>query len=276
MLRADAGFAREPLTAWRKANGVEYLFGLARNARPAGAVEAEMAQARAHSEGGGKPHRRFQDFLWRTRNSWSRPRRVVAKAEWTRGKANPRFVVTSLTPDRIRARPLYEKLYRHRGEMENRIKECQLDLFADRTSSQTLRANQLHLWSASMAYVPPCVLRRIGLARTRLAAASCSRSAPGSGSARVGSRSPWPPPIPGRTSSPSPAADYPPPQRNGPPLRPSLQQHRNSARTTQPPTGGRRRAPRKRHAPTTRAQPPPLTRARTSDPQPLTGMRNAG
>ena len=173
VLRADAGFAREPLMAWCEANGVEYLFGLARNARLAGAVEAEMAQARAHSEGGGKPHRRFQDFLWRTRNSWSRPRRVVAKAEWTQGKANPRFVVTSLTPDRIRARPLYEKLYCHRGEMENRIKECQLDLFADRTSSQTLRANQLRLWFASMAYVLLCALRRIGLARTRRSPATC-------------------------------------------------------------------------------------------------------
>ena len=173
VLRGDAGFAREPLMAWCEANGVEYLFGLARNARLAGAVEAEMAQARARSEGGGKPHRRFKDFLWRTRDGWSRPRRVVAKAEWTHGKANPRFVVTSLAPERIRARALYEKLYCHRGEMENRIKECQLDLFADRTSSHTLRANQLRLWFASMAYVLLCALRRIGLARTRLAAATC-------------------------------------------------------------------------------------------------------
>src|SRR6202165_3874961 len=110
---------------------------------------------------------------WTTRDSWSRQRRVVAKAEWTEGQANPRFVVTSLSREEHEARHLYEKLYCARGEMENRIKECQLDLYADRTSAKTMRANQLRLWFASMAYVLLCALRRIGLAHTQFARASC-------------------------------------------------------------------------------------------------------
>ena len=100
-------------------------------------------------------------------------RRVVAKAEWTGGEANPRFVVTSLAREEHEARHLYEKLDCARGEMENRIKECQLDLYADRTSAHTMRANQLRLWFASMAYVLICALRRIGLAQTQFARASC-------------------------------------------------------------------------------------------------------
>ena len=111
-----------------------------------------------------QPARRFKDFQWTTRDSWSRRRRVIGKAEWTQGEANPRFIVTSLTRARRRARHLYEEIYCARGEMENRIKECQLDLFADRTSAATMRANQLRLWFASMAYVLLCALRRIGLA----------------------------------------------------------------------------------------------------------------
>ena len=174
LLRADSGFARDPLMAWCEANGVHCLFGLAKNRRLAREVETELAHARAHSVRTGKPQRRFRDFMWRTHDSWSRPRRVVAKAEFTHGKANPRFVVTSLTAGETRARRLYERLYCRRGEMENRIKECQLDLFADRTSSHTMRANQLRLWFASMAYVLMCALRRIGLAHTRLAVATCA------------------------------------------------------------------------------------------------------
>jgi hypothetical protein len=111
---------------------------------------------------------------WRSgHRSWSRERRVVAKAEWAAGEANPRFVVTSLTREEHEARHLYEKLYCARGEMENRIKECQLDLYADRTSAHTMRANQLRLWFASMAYVLIGALRRIGLAHTQFARASC-------------------------------------------------------------------------------------------------------
>src|SRR5579885_276698 len=121
----------------------------------------------------GAPARRFRDFRWRTLDSWSRRRRVVAKAEWTQGEANPRFIVTSLSAAEAKARYLYEKLYCARGEMENRIKEQQLDLFADRTSAHTMRANQLRLWFASMAYVLLCALRRIGLKATQFARASC-------------------------------------------------------------------------------------------------------
>jgi len=111
--------------------------------------------------------------MWSTIDSWSHNRRVVGKAEVTGGEANPRFVVTSLKQSEIGAQRLYEAIYCARGEMENRIKECQLDLFADRTSAATMRANQLRLWFASMAYVLLCALRRIGLAHSQFADATC-------------------------------------------------------------------------------------------------------
>jgi len=173
LLRADSGFAREALMAWCENNSVDFLFGLAKNSRLIGEIESELAAAQEQSQRTEKPARRFKDFTWQTRQSWSRERRVVAKAEWTRGEANPRFVVTSLAREEHEARHLYEKLYCARGEMENRIKECQLDLYADRTSAHTMRANQLRLWFASMAYVLICALRRIGLAHTQFARASC-------------------------------------------------------------------------------------------------------
>jgi Transposase DDE domain group 1 len=173
LLRADSGFAREALMAWCETNAVDFLFGLARNSRLVGEIQAELTEAAEQSRQTGKAARRFKDFTWTTRDSWSRQRRVVAKAEWTAGEANPRFVVTSLTRQEHEARHLYEKLYCARGEMENRIKECQLDLYADRTSAKTMRANQLRLWFASMAYVLLCALRRIGLAHTQFARASC-------------------------------------------------------------------------------------------------------
>jgi hypothetical protein len=122
LLRADSGFAREALMAWCENNGVDFLFGLAKNSRLVGEIEAELAAAQEQSQRTGKPGRRFRDFTWQTRKSWSRERRVVAKAEWTEGKANPRFVVTSLAREEHEARRLYEKLYCARGEMENRIK----------------------------------------------------------------------------------------------------------------------------------------------------------
>src|SRR3954451_12723623 len=121
----------------------------------------------------GKPARRFKDLRWSTRESWSRRRRVIAKAEWTQGEANPRFIVTSLKPGEVTGRHLYEEVYCARGDMENRIKETQGDLFADRTSAATMRANQLRLWFASMAYVLMCALRRIGLPHTQFAEAAC-------------------------------------------------------------------------------------------------------
>jgi hypothetical protein len=173
LLRADSGFAREALMAWCEANRVDFVFGLARNDRLVGEIEARLAEAQAESQRTGRPARRFKDFFWITRKSWSRRRRVIAKAEWTGGEANPRFIVTSLSRQEVKGRDLYEKIYCARGDMENRIKECQGDLFADRTSTATMRANQLRLWFASMAYVLLCALRRIGLQHTRFAKASC-------------------------------------------------------------------------------------------------------
>lgn len=173
LLRADSGFCREELMAWCEGHRVDYLFGLARNARLVGQIERELAEAAEESSRTGRAARRFRDFRWSTLGSWSRRRRVVAKAEVTQGDTNPRFVVTSLRPAEAETRHLYEKIYCARGEMENRIKECQADLFADRTSAATMRANQLRLWFASMAYVLLCALRRIGLRFTQFASATC-------------------------------------------------------------------------------------------------------
>src|SRR6201987_4189383 len=173
LLRADSGFARDELMAWCEANGVHFVFGLAKNDRLVAEIKGELEQAEKTSRRTGKPARRFKEFRWLTRQSWSRERRVVAKAEWTQGEANPRFIVTSLTRAECKARYLYEKVYCARGDMENRIKECQLDLYADRTSTATMRANQLRLWFASMAYVLLCALRRIGLHETAYAKATC-------------------------------------------------------------------------------------------------------
>jgi hypothetical protein len=173
LLRADSGFARDDLMAWCEANGVHFVFGLAKNDRLIAAIKDELEAAAKTSQRTGKPARRFKQFKWTTRRSWSRQRRVVAKAEWTQGEANPRFIVTSLTRAECKARYLYEKVYCARGDMENRIKECQLDLYADRTSAATMRANQLRLWFASMAYVLLYALRRIGLEKTNFAKATC-------------------------------------------------------------------------------------------------------
>ena len=173
LLRGDSGFAREELMAWCEANRVDFVFGLAGNARLNKAVIPELITATIESLRTGKPARCFKDFSYATRGSWRRARRVIGKAEVTVGEANPRFIVTSLGIAETKARYLYEKLYCARGEMENRIKECQLDLFADRTSTATMQANQLRLWFASMAYVLLCGLRRIGLAHTQFAEATC-------------------------------------------------------------------------------------------------------
>jgi len=171
VLRADSGFCREELMSWCEHNGVDYLFGLARNARLVRAIGAELQAAAVESGASGRPARRFKELAYRTRQSWSRARRVVAKAEHTGDKSNPRFVVTSLSSLDWPARALYEDFYCARGEMENRIKEAQLDLFADRLSTATFRANQLRLWLASAAYVLMHALRRIGLRHTALACA---------------------------------------------------------------------------------------------------------
>jgi hypothetical protein len=173
LVRADSGFTRESLMAWCEANGVDFVFGLARNTRLEKEIEWHMAQAMAASRRTGQPARRFNDFQYATRESWGRRRRVIGKAEATQGEANPRFIVTSLNRAEVDGRYLYEKVYCARGDMENRIKECQMDLFADRTSAASMRANQLRLWFASFAYVLLCALRRIGLVHTQFANATC-------------------------------------------------------------------------------------------------------
>ena len=171
-LRADSCFARDALMSWCEENGVHYVFGLARNARLVGEIELELSAATEVSRETGRPARCYTEFAWLTLDSWSRSRRVIAKAEATRGEPNPRFIVTSLGADQVAAQALYEDIYCPRGDMENRIKECQLDLMADRTSASTMRANQLRLWFASFAYVLISALRRIGLAGTELARAT--------------------------------------------------------------------------------------------------------
>ena len=173
LVRGDSGFCRDELLHWCEEHAVDYVIGLAKNARLKEHIGPELAQAQAQCEETGTAARVFADFRYRTRTSWSRERRVVGKAEHLPAGANPRFVVTSLRPDTLAAQALYEDFYCARGDMENRIKEQQLALFADRTSSARLRANQLRLYWATLAYVLLQHLRDRGLAGTRLARAQC-------------------------------------------------------------------------------------------------------
>ena len=173
IVRGDSGFCRDDLMDWCEQNGVDYVLGLARNARLVKRIGKAMRKSRCRHAATGKASRRFRAFRYRTRKSWSRSRRVVAKAEWLAKGDNPRFVVTSLSKEQAGAQRLYEQLYCARGDMENRIKECQLALFADRTSTATLRANQLRLYFSSFAYVLLHGLRRLALTGTRWAKAQC-------------------------------------------------------------------------------------------------------
>jgi len=168
ILRADSGFCREALMAWCEKNRVDYLLGLARNSRLQRKIAPPLRKAKQQYQSTGKPTRLFAEFSYRTRNSWSRWRRVVAKAEYLEKGENPRFVVTSLPSESWDAAGLYQTLYCARGEMENRIKE-QLSLFADRMSTESLRANQLRLYFSSLAYVLVHALRRLALAGTQWA-----------------------------------------------------------------------------------------------------------
>ena len=170
VLRADSGFCREELMGWCEANKVDYLFGLARNKRLQKIIGAQMQQARVLHQKTGKPARVFTGFTYTTHHSWSRSRRVVAKAEYLDKGDNPRFVVTSLTPEQWPDQPLYEKFYCARGEMENRIKE-QMCLFADRLSTDQMKGNQLRLYFSALAYTLMEALRRLGLAGTEWAQA---------------------------------------------------------------------------------------------------------
>jgi len=162
VLRADSGFCREELMAWCEAHHVDYLFGLARNQRLARIIGAQLHAARLLQQSTGQAARVFAEFPYQTRKSWSRSRRVVAKAEYLDKGENPRFIVTSMPAEQWAARELYEKLYCSRGEMENRIKE-QMCLFADRLSTDQMQSNQLRLYFSAMAYTLMEALRRLGL-----------------------------------------------------------------------------------------------------------------
>jgi hypothetical protein len=172
ILRADSGFCRDGLMSWCESNRVDYVFGMAKNARVIREIDDELLRAAIQSALLGVSARRFKDFSYSTRNSWSTARRVVGKAEHTLHGPNPRFIVTSLDAQHWPAQHLYEELYCARGEMENRIKEAQLDLFADRLSTHTFRGNQLRLWLSSFAYVLVEAIRCLGLQGTQFANAS--------------------------------------------------------------------------------------------------------
>jgi hypothetical protein len=171
ILRADSGFANEVLMAWCEANGVDYVFGLARNSRLEAVLESQLAVAKLLHGASGTRARVFRDFRHQTLDSWSRERRVVGKAEYNCDGANPRFVVTSLPRRRYKAQSLYEELYCARGEAENRIGE-QFELFADRASSATIAANQLRMWFSAFPYIMLDTVRRVGLHKTRFADAA--------------------------------------------------------------------------------------------------------
>ena len=174
LLRGDGGFCREKLMAWCEREGMDYIFGLAQNARLKKQIAPEMAQAEKQFEQTKASARVFTEFLYATQDTWSRQRRVIAKAEHIAKGANPRFIVTSLSAQQMAAQELYEKEYCARGECpENRIKEQQLDLFADRTSTGKMWSNQLRLYFSSIAYVLLQTLRRTALAGTELAKAQC-------------------------------------------------------------------------------------------------------
>jgi hypothetical protein len=173
VIRGDSGFCREPIMRWCEENDVDFVLGLAQNDRLKREIEAELREAEERFKETGEPARVFKDFHYQTLQSWSRTRRVVGKAEHLAKGANPRFVVTSLSAEDYPAQTLYEVEYCGRGDMENRIKEQQLYLFADRTSANTMRANQLRLWLSSVAYTLILALRRLGLKGTPMARAQC-------------------------------------------------------------------------------------------------------
>jgi hypothetical protein len=173
-LRGDSGFFREKLMAWCENEGLDYIFGLAQNPRLKKQIAPEMAEAEQQYRQSQAPARLFTEFFYATEDTWSRERRVLAKAEHLSKGANPRFVVTSLPAEQMPAQELYEKVYCARGECpENRIKEQQLDLFADRTSTSKMWSNQLRLYFSSIAYVLLSALRRVALTGTELEKAQC-------------------------------------------------------------------------------------------------------
>lgn len=173
LLRADSDFSRDELMTWCEQNRVDFIFGMARNQRLEGIIKPQLEEVRQRVEQSGEAARVFRSFFYTTRDSWSRTRHIVAKAEHTLSGSNPRFIVTSLSCRQYLPDDLYEEIYCARGEMENRLKEQQLCLFADRVSTHTMRSNQLRLWFATFAYILLDQLRKRALQGTQLAKARC-------------------------------------------------------------------------------------------------------
>ena len=175
-IRADAGFCRDDIMAWCEAQGLHYIIGMPRNARLQRIVEEAMQQSQATCEASGQPSRRFRSFEYRTKDSWSCARRVIAKAEWLPGPRgyNARFVVTNFSEDAYDARTLNEDLYCARGDMENRLKEQQQTLFADRTSASMMQSNQLRLYFSTVANTLMTIIKTVGLQGTAMAQAQCT------------------------------------------------------------------------------------------------------
>ena len=174
IVRGDSGFCRDEIMTWCEGNHIDYVLGFAKNERLKAIIAEEARQAQELYEETKKAARVFKDFRYETRESWTRERRVVGKAEHLEKGSNPRFVVTSIDMQQLDAGILYEQLYCGRGDMENRIKEQQLWLFADRTSAGKMRANQLRLYFSSVAYILMQALRRLGLKGTQMATAQCN------------------------------------------------------------------------------------------------------
>ncbi len=174
VFRGDSGFCREDILKWLEDEArIDYVIGIAKNSRLKKRISAELAEAKSMYEEEGKPCRVFKGFYYRTQNSWSRYRRVIGKAEHLEKGSNPRFVVTSLAMPEYTPQRVYEDMYCPRGEMENRIKEQQLCLFADRTSTHWLRSNQLRVWLSGLAYILLNAMRAFALKGTEMARARC-------------------------------------------------------------------------------------------------------
>lgn len=173
LLRGDSAFCRDELMSWCEGNGVKYVLGLARNPVLERILRGTLRSAKSMLDyNQSQSERLYKEFQYGA-EKWAKKRRVVGKAEWTREGPNPRFIISNLEAEEFPAQLLYEEQYCGRGNMENRIKEQKLDLFADRASTETLRANQLRLWFSTLAYLLMTQLRRVGLAGTELARATC-------------------------------------------------------------------------------------------------------
>jgi len=174
VVRGDSGFCRDKIMTWCEAHEIDFVFGLAKNERLKAMIAEQLQRAKEEYERTKEASRVFKDFRYQTLESWTQERRVVAKAEHLDKGSNPRFIVTSIETEPMDAPTLYEQLYCARGDMENRIKEQQLMLFADRTSAGKMRANQIRLYFSSAAYLLMQALRRLGLRGTQMAAAQCN------------------------------------------------------------------------------------------------------